>query len=141
MSKEENTRFRWPLIGHSRIIDFLQNNLNNGRISHAYLFIGPENIGKSAVANFLVGSLVCRHLNDQTKIVPCGQCECCRQLINKIHPDVFWISREMGETGKLKKNIGIEQIRQLQDKFNLHSFLNTHKVAVIEQAQNLFELR
>ena len=41
------------------------------------------------------------------------------------------------EYGKLKKNISIEQVRQLQNKLSLHSFLNTYKVGVITQAHTL----
>lgn len=138
MSKGENNRFKWPIIGHYNQISFLQNNLQNDSISHAYLFVGPENIGKTAVANFLVNSLICRHLNNQKiSLVPCGECECCKQLNNKIHPDVYWLEREMGENGKLNKNIGVDQIRNLLDKLSLRSFLNSYKVGVIDQAQSL----
>ncbi len=137
MIKEQNCQFRWPLIGHTKIIDFLQKNITRGRIAHAYIFVGPENIGKSSVAEFLIGSLVCRHLKDKKEVVPCNKCECCRQLINKVHPDISWISLETNDSGKMKKNISIEQIRDLQEKLNLHSFLDGYKAGIIDQAHTL----
>ena len=137
MSDQQNCQFKWPLIGHAKIINFLQKNLNAGRIAQAYLFVGPENIGKSSVAEYLMGSLVCRHLKEKNEVVPCNKCECCRQLINKIHPDIHWISLETSDSGKLKKNISIEQIRNLQEKLNFHSFLDGYKAGVIDQAHTL----
>lgn len=137
MSNGKKCQFEWPLIGHEKIKNFLQNNLRNGRINQAYLFVGPENIGKKSVANFLVKSLVCRHLSDGKEVIPCNECECCLQLKKNIHPDVHWINLELSDSGKLKKNIGIEQIRSLQEKINLHSFLDGYKVAIINRAHTL----
>ncbi|MFA6321876.1 MAG: DNA polymerase III subunit delta' [Candidatus Buchananbacteria bacterium] len=137
MSKDEKSRFRWPVIGHSNIISFLQQELQKGQIAHAYLFVGPDNIGKTAVANFLANSLVCRHLNNQEEFVPCGRCECCQQINNQIHPDVYWLRRQTGDSGKLNKNISVDQTRELMEKLSLCSFLNTYKVAIIESAQTL----
>lgn len=139
MSDKSNNRFKWPIVGHSNIVSYLQQGLANDNTSHAYLFVGPTHIGKTTVAKNFVDSLVCQDLHEKDKgEVPCGVCECCKQIENNIHPDVYWLEREMNEkTNKRKKNISIEQVRELQNKLSLHSFLNSYKVAVIEQAQTL----
>jgi len=138
MSDKENNRFEWPIIGHSNIVGYLKKGLTSLKVSHAYLFVGPLHIGKTTVAQNFVNSLICENLHQGQGPVPCGQCQCCQQVANKIHPDVFWLSRETNEkTGKLKKNISIEQIRELQNKLSLHSFLNSYKVAVINEAEAL----
>ena len=82
--------------------------LSSGKYVHAYLFAGPAHIGKTTVAKNFVNSLICENLPKGKGPVPCGQCQCCRQLANKIHPDVFWLSRESDEkTEKLKYVAGI----------------------------------
>jgi len=138
MSDEENNCFEWPIIGHSNIVSYLKKGLASLKVSHAYLFVGPLHIGKTIVAQNFVNSLICENLHKNEGPVPCGQCQYCQQIAKKIHPDVFWLSRETNEkTGKLKKNISIEQIRELQNKLSLHSFLNSYKVAVINETETL----
>jgi DNA polymerase-3 subunit delta' len=134
----QTSRFYWPMIGHKNIINYLQQNLTDELVSQAYLFVGPDHVGKATVAHYFVNSLLCSNLGKESGKIPCGECDYCRQLANGIHPDVFWLKRELNsETGKLKKNISIEQIRELCNKLSLHSFLNSYKVAVIEQAEAL----
>jgi DNA polymerase-3 subunit delta' len=138
MSKKDDNRFKWPIVGHSSIIRYLQQGLKNSHVSQAYLFVGPEHVGKTIMAENLVNSLVCKNLHQSKGLVPCGQCDCCQQVANKIHPDVFWVQRAVNaKTGKLRKNISIEQVRELQNKLSLHSFLDSYKVAVINEAQTL----
>lgn len=140
MLDKQNNQFQWPIVGHANIVSYLQNNILANKVAHAYLFVGPANIGKTAVAEFFVNSLVCERLDSDTeeKQIPCNECSRCQQVKNKIHPDIFWLSREINEkTEKLKKNISIEQIRELQNKLSLCSFLDSYKIAVIREASTL----
>ncbi len=134
----EATGFNWQIVGHRNVLSYLQGNLSAGKSSHAYLFFGPKHVGKNTVAEFFVTSLVCEKLPSHQGPTPCYECKCCQQAKNRIHPDILWVSRTVDQkTGKLKKNIGIEQIRDLQNRLSLHSFLNSHKVAVITEAESL----
>lgn len=132
------SRFKWSIIGHHHIISYLQHNINEDKVSHAYLFVGPDHVGKNTVVEYFANSLVCENLTTKCEPIPCEKCACCRQIKNKIHPDVFWLKREVNEkTGNFKKNISIEQIRELQNRLNLHSFLNAYKIAVVSGAESL----
>ncbi|MAF13330.1 MAG: DNA polymerase III subunit delta' [Parcubacteria group bacterium] len=143
MSKdaEENSRFNWPIVGHLNIVNYLQRSLTNNSIAHAYLFVGTPHLGKATVAKSFTDSLICQNLakdNEDNEKIPCGSCNGCKQIKNGIHPDVYWLSREVNDkTDKLKKNISIEQIRQIQSKLSLHSFLNSYKIAIIDEAETL----
>jgi len=131
-------RFKWPVVGHKSIVSYLQNSIINNKVAHAYLFFGPAGMGKTVVAESFVTSLVCARVNHADGIVPCGECDCCRQIANRLHPDMIWINRELDEkTGKFKKNISIEQIRELKNKLSLHPFLDSYKAVVIHEAQYL----
>ncbi len=138
MSGSKRNKFNWAVIGHLNIINYLQNSIDNSNISQAYLFVGPSNIGKTLVAEYFVDSLFCDNLKTDQAVVPCGQCSSCQQIKNKIHPDIFYLKRVDDEkTGKLKKNIGIGQVRELQNKLSLHSFLDSYKIGIIFEAEKL----
>lgn len=121
-------QFEWPIAGHENLILNLQNIILNNKLSHAYIFSGPSNIGKTIVVQYFIQSILC-----QNKTVrPCRQCLHCLQIERNIHPDIFRVKKEED-----KKNIAVEQIRGLQEKLNKGSLLNSFKIAVIEQAELL----
>ncbi len=130
--------FSWPVVGHAKIQQFLQKSLANDKLAHAYLFSGNSHLGKSLVAQKFIESILCRDYHQQNKknaaILPCGQCVFCRQIAKKIHPDIYFLRKEDG-----KKNISVEQVREMQKFLSLTSFLNSYKIAVIENAQELSE--
>ncbi len=105
------------LIGHSRQRDFLARSLKNGR-HHAFLLVGPEHLGKDAVARALVADELRRPVASWQDLA--GQ------------PDVRVLSREEGE-----KNIGIEAIRGFIDHFSSSSFWGGRKIGVISGAHEL----
>ena len=120
MSKEGFSKSKWSIIGHSNIVNYLQSSLAGNRLVHAYLFTGPKNVGKTTVAKAFISDLL-GYFEDFSS-----------------HPDVYWIEREVNEkTEKRKKNISIEQVRQVQNKLSLSSFADSYKVAVINEAHLL----
>jgi len=130
--------YSWPVVGHSKIQQFLQKSLVNDKLAHAYLFSGQAHLGKSLVAQNFIGSILCRDYHEQIKSeaknFPCGECIFCQQLDKGIHPDIYKLNKEED-----KKNISVEQVREMHKFLNLSSFLNSYKIAVIEDAQDLSE--
>ncbi len=120
--------FQWDVIGHKQIINFLQRSINNNKITHAYLFTGPKGVGKTMVAEYFAASLLCQGQGQ----IPCKRCVFCQQVFKKIHPDLIWVERE-----KDKKNITIEQIRNLRERLTRRSFLNSYKVVIVKEAETL----
>lgn len=126
----ETVHFRWPVIGHESIIEFLQKSLARDKVSHAYLFYGPEHLGKLFVAENLALSLTCESFQKKKSIaIPCMNCPACLQSSKKIHPDIYFVTAEQG------KKIGISQIRELEHKLSMRSFLTSYKVALINTAE------
>lgn len=122
----------WNLIGHKNITDFFEKALKNDNLSHAYLFLGPKHIGKRTLAKKLISNILCYHEEPTKKNIPCGICIHCQELNKKTHPDVYWIKKETD-----KKNITVEQIRNLEDKLKTYSILKNYKIIVIENIENL----
>jgi DNA polymerase-3 subunit delta' len=121
LNMEQKIKFDWSIIGHKNITGFLESSIINNKISHAYLFYGPAHVGKTTVALKFVSFLLGRDLTALAS-----------------HPDIYWIKREKDEkSGKSQKNISIKQIRELEQKLSLSSFLNSYKIAIIEEAETL----
>lgn len=108
------------IIGHKKIINFLDKSIKKNEISHAYLFCGPAHLGKFTVAL------------DFAKKITGGAGV-------KINPDIVLISPETEEKrGKIKKkDIKIEKIRELEHELSLSSYFGKYKVAIIDEAQYL----
>jgi len=131
MAKAVKTEYHWPILGHSEIKHYLQSCLNHNTLAHAYLFFGPKSVGKYLMAKNLGASVLCL-ATDQKR--PCNLCQNCLQLGNNTHPDVDIVRKEED-----KKDITIDQIRRLQHKLSLKSFLTKYKIAIIDNADNLNE--
>ncbi len=78
------------------------------RLSHAYLLVGPEGPERDAQATRLAAALLCRSPKNGE---PCGECRDCRKVFEGVHPDVIPIERVLGDKGRRKQEILVDQIR------------------------------
>ena len=83
------TEFIWPTTGNENRLAELETDLASGRISHAYLFAGPAEVGKLTAAKFFAQLLICENRG-------CGECADCRMIRGNSHPnltivDDLWI--------------------------------------------------
>ena len=113
------------IIGQQKQLTVLRSALASGRLHHAYLFLGPEGVGKRLVAVALAKSLHCSELKNDF----CGGCVNCRRIAAGNHPDVRVIEPLSG-----KKEISIQQIRELERELNYRSFTGKRKIAIIDPA-------
>ena len=108
-----------------------------GRAVQSFLWIGPEGSGKKTHALALTRTLFCQDGPD------CTGCPTCKQVLNKTHPDLFWVSRDhfWSEDSKDEKKQGIVVgvAKNLTDKLNRAPFSAPCKVAVIPEADSLNE--
>jgi DNA polymerase-3 subunit delta' len=98
----------WDIIGHEWAVDWLSRDLAHGRLRHAYLFTGPEGVGKRALAAAFARALVCE-ADDR----PCGQCRACRLALKDAHPDLLTITPVISGKKVRAGKIQIEPVRQL----------------------------
>jgi len=102
------------------------------RLAHALLICGPRHIGKRAVADALAQTLLCRERVDGHA---CGQCRSCALHDAGTHPDWKYVSFEENEKTKvLRKEIVVEQVRDLGAWFSLTPQRGGAQVALIEPA-------
>lgn len=98
------------IIGHKKIINFLDRSIKKDSIAHAYLFSGPEHLGKFTVAlNFA------RRLSGGKE--------------EKINPDIIIVSPDKG--------IKVEKIRELQRELSFSPYFGKYKIAIIDGADQM----
>jgi DNA polymerase III subunit delta' len=113
------------LIGHQRQLAILRSALANERLHHAYLFVGPEGVGKRTIAMAFAKAIHC----EKRKGDFCGDCVNCVRIADGNHPDV----RVVGQLAD-KKEISIQQIREIERELNFRSFTGRRKIAIIDPA-------
>lgn len=111
----------WPIIGHEWAIDLLDRSITTGKLSHAYLFVGPRQVGKHTLAKATAQVILCT--GDQP---PCGRCRACRLVMADRHPDVRLIAPEGA-------SIKIDAIREMQHAVSLSAVEGRYRVVVIDQ--------
>ena len=113
----------WGIVGHDWAVELLRRTLVSGRVAHAYLFSGPPQIGKTALALALAQALNCTQPTP-----PCGHCVSCQKIANRTHPDVRLIVGEgAGES------IKIDQVRALQRRAVLSPYEGRYRVFILRR--------
>ncbi len=116
-------------IGNQKIIKILERSLKNGKVSQAYLFYGPEQVGKFTLAKMFAKCLI----KGTTSLFSNLK----EDEINL--PDLVVIEPEREEKHEnIKiKDIKIEQIRQAQDWLATFPYSGKFKVLVINEVERM----
>lgn len=125
----------WDIIGQDKAVTLLRRSLERDALAHAYLFAGPPNVGKMTLARNLAQALNCAE-----KERLCGACVSCRKIAAGNHADVQIIGiskEEKPSDGKLRTEISIEQIKEMQHAASLPPFEGNYKILIVEGAESL----
>lgn len=112
------------ILGHESQKDLLRRAVAADRLSHAYLFEGPEGIGKRLMALALARNIFCLNGNG------CGDCSACRKVDHNNHPDLHLLEPD-------GVGIKIEQIRILQKELSYRPLEAPRKICLIDGAEKL----
>lgn len=121
----------WQVIGQERAVAALQAGLRSSRPAHAYLLVGPPQVGKFTLALELAKALNCSEADP-----PCGQCRSCQRIAQGRHADVQVITLENQES-QTRKEVGIAQVRELERTVALSPYEGRWRVLIIDPADAL----
>lgn len=119
------------IIGQDIAVTVLRKALATEKISHAYLFSGPEGVGKTTTALAFAAALNCVGEN-RTEFEPCGECWSCILMSAGNHPDVEVISPDGSQTK-------IKQAQEMRRQAQFAPARGRFKVNIIERAESLNE--
>ncbi|MDE2938592.1 MAG: DNA polymerase III subunit delta' [Chloroflexota bacterium] len=180
----------WQIYGQDHITRQLDSALNTGRVSHAYLLVGPPHVGKMALALGMAQAINCLasgpratrrspqpladlpepdpapglfadlgpqpegtspYLLEDKEVysqpltgtaddtggsVPCGQCSQCQRVAQGVHPDIRIIGvGSVDDEGVNRRDIRIEQVREIESFLNLTPYEGACKVVVVDGAE------
>lgn len=89
------------VVGQEHIERTLRNAIENGKVSHAYLFCGPRGTGKTTMARILAKALLCEK---GPTAEPDGTCAECEDIAQGTHPDVYELDAA--------SRTGVENVRE-----------------------------
>lgn len=128
-----------------RVISMLQRALASDRSAHAYIFAGPDGVGRFTTAREWARMLLCKdHTTNNGFADSCGACESCRLFDAGSHPDFHHVNKELLEFTKDGKgkttpvDVPVAVIREfLIDKVSSRPTLSAKRVFVVSEAEKL----
>jgi len=112
------------IVGQDIIKKTIINEINNNKISHAYLFCGPRGTGKTSIAKLIAKLINCTNQKDG---MSCEQCTTCVNHKNNV--DIIEIDAA--------SNNGVDEIRELKSKVNLLPANSKYKIYIIDEVHML----
>ena len=128
----------FSVIAHSAALTALQRAIEREAPAHAYVFTGPEGVGKATAALEFAAALNCESVDK-----PCGVCRPCRDTLERRHPDVEVVApgglcdepdhRDHADS----RDVRICQIRRLERVLSLTPYAGGRRIAIIDGADTL----
>ena len=112
--------------GQDHIVTTLKNQINSGRIGHAYLFCGTRGTGKTTIAKIFARAVNCEHPVDGS---PCGECPACKAIAGGSSMNVIEIYAA--------SNNGVDSIREIVDEVSYSPAEGKYKVYIIDEVHML----
>ena len=115
------------VVGQRHVVRTLRNAVEQGKVHHAYLFVGSRGTGKTSMAKILARSLNCER--GGPTVTPCGECESCVTIAAGTSIDVI----EMDAAS----NRSVDDIRDLRERVAYAPAGGHHKVYILDEAHML----
>ena len=114
------------VVGQEHIKTTLKNQINTGRVGHAYLLNGTRGTGKTSIAKILARAVNCENPKEGE---PCNECEICKAILDGSLTDVV----EMDAAS----NNSVEDIREIRNEVNFLPTRAKYRIYIIDEVHML----
>ena len=114
------------MVGQEHVTKILRNQIETGKVSHAYIFSGTRGTGKTTAAKVFARAINCLNPNNGE---PCNECEACRSILEGNTTDVV----EMDAAS----NNSVDNIRSIRQEVAYSTTGLKYKVYIIDEAHML----
>lgn len=115
----------FSILGQNKAVTLITRAIESGRLAHAYLFAGPDGVGKTTLALEMAALLLCQNPVNEGA---CHVCPSCQKLRTGNHPDLLRLKPDGA-------SIKIDQIRSLKQALAYPPFESRLRVVVLEETQ------
>ncbi len=114
------------VVGQDHVVRTLRNAVAQGKVHHAYLFVGSRGTGKTSLSKILAACLDCEH---GPTVEPCGTCESCLSIQRATSLDVV----EMDAAS----NNSVDDVRELRERVATTATGGRWRVYILDEAHML----
>lgn len=115
------------VLGQEKAANLVARSLNSGRVPHAFLFKGPDGVGKQLFGRGLAAALNCR---GDVAGRACGSCTSCKKFVSGNHPDFMVVSPDKGM-------IKIDQVREMIKALGYPPYESELRIVLIEDVHTM----
>ena len=114
------------VVGQDHVTRTLANAIEQDRIAHAYLFIGPRGIGKTTLSRIFAMALNCEH---GPTMKPCGVCDNCKGIAASSDMDVIELDAA--------SNNKVDDIHEVLDQVQFAPTHSRFKIFILDEVHML----
>lgn len=116
------------IVSHDATREIFRRSIISGKLSHSYIFCGIQGCGRRKLAVELVKTIFCA----SGGVESCEKCSSCRKINSGNHPDLH-VLQPLPD----KRDISIDQVREMQREMALRPYEADRKVCIIEPADRM----
>lgn len=144
------------ILGQEKASSYLQNLVRNQKVPGAFLFYGPDGVGKAKTAKEFAKALNCQDFTARQNGDACGRCPSCLAIEKGTHPDVTFVDfvyqarlevkkdftskgyeEELEKEIAKQQHISVDTVRDVTAKSQQKSVQGGWKVLIIDHAQTM----